>query len=104
MAKPIKIKAKVKNGVASIKALMPHEMETGARKDADSGEVIPAHYIKEVVCEHNGKVVMTAYWGTGVSKNPYLSFKIKDAAAGDKIKISWVDNKGETSEGEVEAK
>ena len=104
MAKPIKIKAKVKNGIASVKALMPHEMETGARKDADSGETIPAHYIKEVVCEHNGKVVMTAYWGTGVSKNPYLSFKIKDAAAGDKIKISWVDNKGETSEGEVEAK
>ncbi|MBT8141000.1 MAG: thiosulfate oxidation carrier complex protein SoxZ [Gammaproteobacteria bacterium] len=104
MAKPIKIKAKVKNGVASVKALMPHDMETGSRKDADSGEVIPAHYIKEVVCEHNGNVVMTAYWGTGVSKNPYLSFKVKNAAAGDKIKISWVDNKGETSEGEVVAK
>lgn len=104
MAKPIKIKAKVKNGVASVKALMPHDMETGSRKEADSGEVIPAHYIKEVVCEHNGNVVMTAYWGTGVSKNPYLSFKVKNAAAGDKIKISWVDNKGETSEGEVVAK
>jgi sulfur-oxidizing protein SoxZ len=104
MAKPVKIKAKVKNGVAQVKALMPHIMETGTRKDAESGETIPAHYIEEVLCEHNGTVVMTAYWGTGVSKNPYMSFKIKDAKVGDKIKVSWTDNKGEKSEGETEAK
>ncbi|OOZ39563.1 thiosulfate oxidation carrier complex protein SoxZ, partial [Solemya pervernicosa gill symbiont] len=27
-------------------------------------------------------------------KNPYLSFKFKGAAKGDKLTISWVDNKG----------
>lgn len=104
MAKPVKIKAKIKNGVAQVKALMPHDMETGSRKDPESGEKIPAHYIQEVLCEHNGKVVMTAYWGTGVSKNPYMSFKVKGAAVGDKIKVSWTDNKGEKSEGETVAK
>ncbi|MEN9761146.1 MAG: hypothetical protein RI906_972, partial [Pseudomonadota bacterium] len=29
------------------------------------------------------------------SKNPYLQFKVKGAKAGDKITVSWVDNKGE---------
>jgi len=38
--------------------------------------------------------VLTAHWGAAVSKNPYLSFKFKGAKSGDKLKISWVDNKG----------
>jgi sulfur-oxidizing protein SoxZ len=71
-------------------------METGLRKDKKTGNKIPAHYIKEVVCEHNGNVVFTANWGVAVSKNPYLSFKFTGGAKGDSIKISWVDNKGDT--------
>jgi sulfur-oxidizing protein SoxZ len=47
---------------------------------------------------------MTANWSGGISKNPYLSFKIKGAAAGDKIKISWVDNKGESDSKEAAIK
>ncbi|MCH7743896.1 MAG: thiosulfate oxidation carrier complex protein SoxZ [Proteobacteria bacterium] len=102
-AKPVKIRGKVKDGVARIKALMPHPMETGTRRDAD-GNVIPAHYIEEVICEHNGRVTMTAQWGPSVSKNPYLSFKVNNAAPGDAIKISWTDNLGESSQGEIKLK
>ena len=29
------------------------------------------------------------------------SFKIKEANAGDSIKVSWVDNLGETSSGDI---
>jgi len=65
MAK-IKIRAKVKDGVALVKSLIPHPMETGTRRDAE-GNLIPAHYIETVVCEHNGEVVMTALWGPSVS-------------------------------------
>jgi sulfur-oxidizing protein SoxZ len=68
-AKPVKIRGKIKNGVAQIKSLMPHPMETGTRRAAD-GSIIPAHFIEEVVCEHNGKVMMKAHWGASVSKNP----------------------------------
>ena len=102
-AKPVKIRGKVKNGVAKVKALMPHPMETGTRKDAD-GNAIPAHYIEEVVCEHNGVVTMKAEWGASVSKNPYLSFKINNAKVGDSVKISWTDNLGESSQGEIKLK
>jgi sulfur-oxidizing protein SoxZ len=97
----IKIRAKAQDGVTTVKALMSHEMETGLRKDSKTGEKIPAHHITEVTAEHNGNTVMTANWGGAISKNPYLSFKFKGAAAGDKIKISWVDNMGKGDSGEA---
>lgn len=99
----IKIRAKAKGGVTTVKTLMSHPMETGLRKDK-AGKKIPAHNITEVTAEHNGNVVMTANWGTGISKNPYLSFKFKGGASGDKIKISWVDNMGESDSAEAAIK
>lgn len=95
--KSIRIRAKMKGDVTEVKALMSHPMETGLRKDKKTGNKIPAHFIKDVVCEHNGKQVMVAHWGVAVSKNPYLSFKFKGAAKGDAVKVSWTDNKGESA-------
>lgn len=92
----IKIKAKNKGSKTEVKALIKHNMETGLRKNKKTGEKIPAHYIKEVKCDHNGKTIFTANWGIAVSKNPYLSFKFTGGNKGDTIAISWVDNKGDT--------
>jgi len=97
MAKGIKIRAQAKKGVTTVKALMSHPMHTGLRKNKKTGKKIPAHYIQEVKCEHNGNEMLTALWGAAISKNPYLSFKFKGGAKGDSIKVSWVDNKGEKS-------
>ena len=44
----------------------------------------------------------TASLGIGVSENPLLGFRSKTAKNGDKIKVTWKDNNGET--GTVEAK
>lgn len=100
MAKPVKIRGRVKNGVANIKCLMPHPMETGTRKD-DAGAFIPAHYIETVTCKLNGVEIMSAEWGPSVSKDPYFAFKVKNANAGDTITVSWTDNLGEASSGEL---
>ncbi|MFK5950244.1 MAG: thiosulfate oxidation carrier complex protein SoxZ [Methylococcales bacterium] len=102
MAKSIKVRAKVKNGTTVVKALISHAMETGLRKNKKTGKKFPAHYIQEITCSHNGNNVLTADWGTAISKNPYLSFKFKGAKSGDTLKMSWVDNKGESDS--VEAK
>ncbi len=102
MAKSIKVRAKLKGGETVVKALISHAMETGQRKDKKTGKKIPAHFIQEVTCTHNGTEVLTADWGTAISKNPYLSFKFSGAKAGDVLKMSWVDNKGESDS--VEAK
>ena len=103
MAGSIKIRAKESGGVVEVKALMSHPMETGTRKDSN-GEPIPAHYIKEVTAEVNGKTVMTSNWGPAVSKNPYLSFKFKGASKGDTLTLSWTDNMGETASEQAEIK
>lgn len=94
MADPMRIRAQASGDKATVRVLMSHEMETGQRKDA-SGKVIPAWFIQEVTATLNGKTVMTAQWGPSVSKNPFLQFSLKGAKAGDKVGITWVDNKGD---------
>ena len=94
MADPMKIRATARDGVADVRVLMAHEMETGQRKDA-AGQVVPAWHITEVTATLNGKPVLRAHWGPAISKNPYLQFKVKDAKPGDRIAITWVDNKGD---------
>jgi len=89
------------NGVTTVKILISHPMDTGLVKDKKTGNLIPAHFIQEVVCEHNGNNVLTAEWGPAVSKNPYLSFRFKGAKAGDTVKVSWVDNQGNSDSGEA---
>lgn len=104
MAKGIKIRAKEKGGVVTVKALISHPMETGGRKDKKTGKNIPAHFIQEVKVTHNGGDALTAYWSGGVSKNPYLSVKITDGKKGDTVGIAWVDNKGESDSIEAQVK
>jgi sulfur-oxidizing protein SoxZ len=94
MANSIKVRAKAKGDTVTVKALIKHPMETGLRKDKKTGKVIPAHFIQEVNCQHNGKDVLVAEWGPAVSKNPYLAFSFKGGKAGDAVSISWVDNTG----------
>ena len=94
MADPMRIRANVTGDSTEVRVLMSHEMETGQRKDA-AGKVVPAWYIQDVSAQLNGKTVMTAQWGPAVSKNPFLQFTIKGAKAGDKVSVTWVDNKGD---------
>ena len=94
MADPMRIRANVTGDTTEVRVLMSHEMETGQRKDA-AGKVIPAWHIQNVTATHNGKTVLTAQWGPAVSKNPFLSFKFKGGAKGDKIQVTWVDNRGD---------
>ncbi len=102
MAK-IKVRAKVKGDVTTVKALISHPMETGLRKNS-KGEVIPAHYVTEVTGEHNGNAVMTAYMSGGVSKNPYIAFSFKGGAKGDAVAVKWIDNQGGGATGETQIK
>ena len=104
MASTIKIRTKLTGDVAEIKSLMLHPMETGSRKDPDSGNLVPVHHITQLIFTNNGKQVMVANFSTAVSKNPYFSFSFKGAKAGDTLHVRWVDNNGETSELETQLK
>jgi len=94
MSDPMRIRAQVQGGGAIVRVLMSHEMETGQRKDA-AGKTIPAWYITDMSAALNGKLVLSAQWGTAIAKNPFTQFTIKGAKSGDKISISWTDNHGD---------
>ena len=93
-SKSIKMKAKASNGETTVKVLIKHPMETGRRKDKKTEELIPIHYIKEVTCSYQGEQVLTTEWGPTISKNPFISFSFTGGAAGEKVELSWEDNKG----------
>ena len=95
MSDPMRIRAQSAGGNATVRVLMSHEMETGQRKDA-AGKIIPAWHITDVTATHNGKPVLSAEWGPAVAKNPFLQFVVKGAKAGDKVAITWKDNRGDT--------
>jgi sulfur-oxidizing protein SoxZ len=94
MPDPMRIRAIAKDGAVTVKILMSHPMETGQRKD-DAGKPIPAHYIQHVSATWQGKPVLSANWGTAISKNPFLEFSFKGGQKGEKIQVTWTDNKGE---------
>ena len=94
MAEPMRIRAQAAGDKVTVRVLMSHEMETGQRKDS-AGKTIPAWFIQEVSATHNGKPVLAAQWGPAIAKNPFLQFTVKGGKAGDKIVVTWVDNKGD---------
>jgi sulfur-oxidizing protein SoxZ len=94
MPESTRIRAQANGNVAVVRVLMAHDMESGQRKD-EAGKTVPAWYIQEVRAVLNGKTVLTAQWGPSIAKNPFLQFSIKGAKAGDKVGISWTDNRGD---------
>jgi sulfur-oxidizing protein SoxZ len=76
-------------------------METGQRTDAKTKEKIPAHFIQKFTFAVNGKDVAVVDSGVAMSKDPLVSVRIKGAKAGDKVKVSWSDNKGESGSAET---
>ena len=90
----IKIRTKRMDGHTQIRTLIAHPMETGRRRDKETGEFIPAFYIQELTIKHKGKIVASAVMGPSISKNPYFAFLLKGGESGDEISISWLDSKG----------
>lgn len=96
MADPMKIRATMQGEVADVRVLVNHPMETGQRKDSKTGELVPAHFIQSLTATVGEKKVVDAQIGSSVSRNPVFAFKVKGAKAGDKVVITWKDNKGDT--------
>ena len=99
-AGPMKMRATLGQGFTDVRVLMNHPMETGQRKDS-SGNLIPVHFIQEITVKLNGKSVIEAQVSQAVSRNPVFSFRVKGAKAGDRLEISWLDNKGDRNSTET---
>ncbi len=94
------MRATAQNGVTEIRVLMAHPMETGQRKGPD-GKLVPMHFIQNVTVKVNGKTVVEGQISQAVSRNPVFSFRVKGGNKGDKVEVSWIDNKGDTNHTEA---
>ncbi|BAU49549.1 sulfur oxidation protein SoxZ [Sulfurifustis variabilis] len=101
MARQTRMRTKSQDGATEILVLVNHPMETGQRTDPKTKEKIPAHFIQKMTFSLNGKEVAVADLGVAVSKDPLVGVRVKNAKAGDKVKVTWSDNKGETGEAET---
>lgn len=95
MASDMIIRARMINGdTVEVKILMVHIMETGFRKDPGTKQLVPAHYITDVVIKLAGIPQVVVQCAGGISKNPFFGFRFKGAKAGEFVAVSAVDNKG----------
>lgn len=90
----IKIRTKRSEAGTQIRTLISHPMENGRNKDKN-GQIIPAHFIQELLIEYNGEQILTSHLAGGISRNPYFDFLLKQSQPGDVIRVSWVDNLGQ---------
>lgn len=98
MAKKTRIKAKLKKGVVTVKALANHEMLS--HQEAERAKKEP-NWITYIVAKVNGNIVYEVSTSQFLSKNPYFKFKFNADAVGakkkDKLEFTWVDLKGDTN-------
>ena len=101
MARQTRMRTKTQDGATEVLVLVSHPMETGQRVDKKTKQKIPAHFIQKLSFTLNGKEVAVANLGVAVSKDPLVGVKLKGAKAGDKVKVTWSDNKGESNNAEA---
>ena len=97
MAGPMKMRARLKDDYTDVRVLMSHPMTT---EQQARGKGKTPHFIQNVTVKVNGNTVISGEISQAVSRNPVFSFRLKGGSKGDKIEISWLDNKGETNKTE----
>ncbi len=103
MSIKIRMRGKAKGGIAEVKALIKHPMESGVRMNKKTGKPYPAKYIDMVEVLVNGTKAVDAQWSGAVSANPYMAVKV-NANPGDEITVNLTDNTGGTGSGKVKLK
>lgn len=91
MAGPMKMRATLAGGNTDVRVLMSHPMATEQQTKGQP------HFIQNVTVKVNGKPVIEGQISQAISRNPVFSFRLKGGAKGDKIEVSWLDNKGDTN-------
>ncbi len=95
MAGPMKMRATLGSGFTDVRVLMTHPMATEQQTKGQP------HFIQNLTVKVNGKTAVEAQISQAVSRNPVFSFRLKGGAKGDRIEVSWLDNKGETNKAEI---
>jgi len=96
----MRIKAKAKDGVVSVKAGLKHPMLSYDQAKKKGKE---ANFIVYITGKVDDKLVYEASTSQFLSKNPFIKFKFK-GESGQELELSWVDLKGNTKSKKVKIK
>jgi thiosulfate oxidation carrier complex protein SoxZ len=100
-ASSMKMRARpLEDGTVELKIIIVHPMRTGRSKN-DEGVLMPAHFMQLMQVLLNGQLIVDAQTGTGISRNPYFTFYLKQAKVGDVIAVHWQDNRGFEGQSQV---
>jgi thiosulfate oxidation carrier complex protein SoxZ len=100
-ASSMKMRARpLEDGTVELKIIIVHPMRTGRSKN-DDGVLMPAHFMQLMQVLLNGQLIVDAQTGTGISRNPYFTFYLKEAKVGDVIAVHWQDNRGFEGQSQV---
>lgn len=94
MAEPIRIRARLHDGITEVQILMPHPMETGMRQD-ETGRLVPVHHITGVEVTLGTRTVFAARMSFAVSRDPLIAFRFTGARPGQRLRVAWTDSRGE---------
>lgn len=97
----ITLRTKPQGDKTLVRMLIEHPMETGRRPDETTGKPVPAHFINALTVELNGQPVVRGLLSTAVSRNPYFSFRLHGAKPGDRLRVVWLDNRGQSGSAEA---
>ncbi len=89
----MRIKAKFKKGVTTVKVMAKHAMLS--YQEAEKKKV-PVNFITHVVAKVGDELVYEVTTSQFLSKNPYLKFAFKGENKGKEVSITWTDLSGKT--------
>ncbi len=102
MSDGVRMVAREENGIVSVKLVILHPSESGARKD-ENGNLVPAHFLKTGIVHLNGAPLIDLQLGPSVSKDPFLQFRF-EGKKGDVLTMTFTDSKNVqfTTQGNVQ--
>ena len=101
----IKAKAKLKNGVVKVKAMIKNPSMTYDQAKKKTGNRDDANFITHLTATLNGETVADLSTSQFLSKNPIFKFEFKGIGAKkDKIKLVAMSNHGKAYKGKAKIK
>jgi len=84
------------NDIVEVRTMLPHRMETGLRRDPQTGETVPREIVHQFVATYSGQEVFRTRLHPAIAANPFLSFFLRVTAPGQLV-LEWTDDRGEVT-------
>lgn len=85
------IYAKARGGITVVRVLI---RPANGDFQWQAGAATRSQYVREVVCTHAGRQVFSARMDRWMPADPSFEFRMRNARAGETLRLSWRDSQG----------